>query len=91
MALREYGGNQFLRSCFTVGSGDANDPGTQLTAVVIGKLLQCLQTVVYKYISLVSFDRIFGFVDDGISATGFQCFSGKCISIERLAFQSDKQ
>ena len=82
MALREYGGDQFLRSRLAVGTSDTDYSCTQLAAMVIGKLLQCLQAVVYEYISLIAFNRVFGFVDDSIGATGFQCFSGKSVSIE---------
>ena len=54
MALREYGGDQFLRSRLAVGTSDTDYSCTQLAAVVIGKLLQCLQAVVYEYISLIA-------------------------------------
>ena len=82
MALREYGGDQFLRSRLAVGTSDTDYSCTQLAAVVIGKLLQCLQAVVYEYISLIAFNRVFGFIDDSRGTTGLQCFSGKSFSIE---------
>ena len=77
MALREYGGDQFLRSRLAVGTSDTDYSCTQLAAVVIGKLLQCLQAVVYEYISLIAFNRVFGFVDDSIGAIGNPEISGK--------------
>lgn len=83
MALREYGGDQFLRSRLAVGTSDTDYSCTQLAAVVIGKKFAAMFAGSrLQYISLIAFYRVFGFVDDSIGATGFQCFSGKSVSIE---------
>ena len=52
-----------------------------MTDVAI-KLLQCLQAVVYEYVSSITLYGILGLVNNSKCATVFQRFSGKGIAIE---------
>lgn len=40
---------------------------------------------------MVSLRSILGFVDDGVSASGFEGTGGKSVSVERFAFQGDEE
>lgn len=91
VALRQHGGQQFLGRSLAVGAGDADDARAHLPAVVVGQLLQGFQTVVHEEVAVVSLRSVLGFVDHGVSASGFERAGGKSISVERFAFQGDEE
>ena len=47
IGLRKDSGHQLFGSGFPIGACDADEAGAQLAAMVIGKLLQCVQAIVY--------------------------------------------
>ena len=88
--LRQHGGYQFLRCRLTVCASHADDTDAQLAAVVVGKLLQSGQHIINQDITVVR-TSIFSIVNHSIRTTFIQCGTGVCVTVECLAFQSEKQ
>ena len=64
--LLQYGSDEFLGCGLAVGASDADDGGAELAAVVLGKLLECGEYVIYEDEAVIAFFSVFLFVDDGV-------------------------
>ena len=80
--------HEFLCCCFTVRACNADDFSSEVTPMVIGKTLQCLQTIIRKYKSFIALRSILLFVNDGIRTSLLYCLCRESISIEGSTFES---
>ena len=91
VATAQYGGYQFLGRGLAVGASDADDACTQLAAVMAGQALERQQAVVGQQVTVVARHEIFGFVDDGVGTSAFQCLGGKGVAVKCVSLQGNEE
>ena len=77
---------QLLGRRLAVGSRDLHDGRTELSAMMVGQLLERGEHIVHPQASRIG-SRHLGIVHHGISTTGRQSLSGKLIAVERSPFE----
>ena len=88
--LLQHRRHEFLCRRLSVGPGDADNLCSEFPAVVVGELLQCLQTVVHEYESLVVLLGEFLFVYHGEGASFVNSLLCEGVSVERRSFEREE-
>ena len=71
IAFREYGTNQLLGGCLSVGTCNADNRNLKLTTMLARQVFEGLQAVVNENDAIVLF--IFRVIDDGIGTSFLKC------------------